>query len=107
MNRELENLKVAFDVLEDGAKILVGFNKASGHLVIDYRMTLERKSLWVKDGHRTPELEWSTFAGVAHIESVRIALTFVALNNMPVCACDIQNAYFQVTSYEKHYFHVV
>ena len=36
-------------------------------------------------------------------ESVRIALTYAALNNLPICACDIQNAYLQAPSSEKHY----
>ena len=44
INREMENLRVAFDILEDGAKIPVGYHKASGHLVFDVRMTLERKA---------------------------------------------------------------
>ena len=52
INREMENLKVAFDILEDGAKIPVGYHKASGHLVFDVRMTLERKARLVKDGHK-------------------------------------------------------
>ena len=43
MNREMENLKATFDVLEDRVKIPVGRSKASGHLVFDARMTLERK----------------------------------------------------------------
>ena len=103
INKEMENLKVAFDILEDGAKPPVGYNKASGHLVFDVRMTLERKARWVKDGHKTPEPEWSTFAGVVSRESVRIALTYAALNGLPVCACDIQNAYLQAPSSEKHY----
>ena len=103
INKEMENLKVAFDILEDGAKPPVGYNKASGHLVFDVRMTLERKARWVKDGHKTPEPEWSTFAGVVSRESVRIALTYAALNQLPVCACDIQNAYLQAPASEKHY----
>ena len=53
-NKEIENLKVAFDIPEDGAKILVGCEKASGHLVFDVCMTLERKARQVKDGHETP-----------------------------------------------------
>ena len=68
INREMENLRVAFDILEDGSKIPVGYHKASGHLVFDVRMTLERKARWVKDGHKTPEPEWSTFAGVVSRE---------------------------------------
>jgi len=66
-------------------------------------MTLERTARWVKDGHKTPEPENSTYAGVVSRESVRIALTYAALNNLDVCACDIQNAYLQSPSSEKHY----
>ena len=70
INREMENLKFVFDILEDGSKIPVGYNKASGHLVFDVRMTLERKARWVKDSHKTPEPEWSTFARVVSRERV-------------------------------------
>ena len=45
----MENLKVAFDILDDAAKITVGYNKASGLLVPNSRMTLEWKALGVKD----------------------------------------------------------
>ena len=36
-------------------------------------------------------------------ESVRIALTATALNGLPVCACNIQNAYSQAPTLEKDY----
>jgi hypothetical protein len=36
-------------------------------------------------------------------ESVRIALLGAALNGLPVCAWDIQNAYLQAPSSEKHF----
>ena len=55
MNREMDNLKVDFDVLEHGTEISISHNKASSHLVFDALMTLERKFLWEKDGHRTPD----------------------------------------------------
>ena len=64
----------------------------TGHLAFDARITLEWKAQWVKDGHKTPEPEWSTFAGVVSREIVRIALTYSALNDLPICTCDIQNA---------------
>ena len=54
INKEIENLKVTFDILEVGAKPPPGYNKASGHLIFDARMTLERNAQWFKDGHRTP-----------------------------------------------------
>ena len=56
-------------------------------------MDFTRKAQWVKDGHRTPDPARSTFAGVVSRESVRIALTYAALNDLDVVAADIQNAY--------------
>ena len=103
INKEMDNLKVAFDILHDGREPPVQYKKASGHMVFDIRMTLERKARWVKDGHRTPEPDNSTYAGVVSRESIRIALTYAALNGLPVCATDIQNAYLQAPSTEKHY----
>ena len=44
INKEMESLKVAFDIIEDGSKIQVGHNKSSGHLVFDVRMSLEQKA---------------------------------------------------------------
>jgi hypothetical protein len=103
INKEMENLKVAFDILPEGKHVPPGFTKASGHIIFDVRMTLERKARWVKDGHRTPEPGWSTYAGVVSRESVRIAFTYAALNDLPICGCDIQNAYLQAPSSEKHF----
>ena len=39
----MDNLKVYLDTLEDGAKIPASLHEASGHLVLDVRMTLERE----------------------------------------------------------------
>ena len=55
-------------------------------------MTLERKVRWVKDGHKTPEPTWSTYAGVISYESVRIAI-YAALIGLNVFAANIQNEY--------------
>ena len=103
-DKEMENFKVAFDILSQGSKPPPRYTLSSDHLVFDVRMTLERKARRVKDGHKTPELQCSTYAGVVSRESVRIALTYAALNYLPVCAADIQNAYLQTPSSEKHYF---
>ena len=50
-----------------------------------------------------PDPENSTYAGVVSRESVRIALTYAALNGLDITACDIKNAYIQAPSSEKHY----
>ena len=57
----------------------------------------------MKYGHGTPEPENSNYAGTVSQESVSIALTYAALNGSDVCACDIQNTYFQSLSSEKHF----
>ena len=44
INREMKKLKVAFDILEKGQQPPPGWTKASGHLVFDVRMTLEKKA---------------------------------------------------------------
>jgi len=55
IDKEMENLKVAFDILPQGSKPPPGYTLSSGHLMFDVRMNLERKARWVKDGHKTPE----------------------------------------------------
>ena len=103
IDKEMRNVAVAFEILEKGQKAPVGWTKSSGHLVFDVKMDFTRKARWVKDGHRTVDPDQSTFAGVVSRESVRIALTYAALNDINVTAADIQNAYLQAPSSEKHY----
>ena len=66
-------------------------------------MKFDRKSRWVKDGHKTPIPDWSTFFGVVSRESVRISFAHALLNGLPVYAADIKNAYLQAPASEKHY----
>ena len=101
--KEMSNVGIAFEILGDGEKAPPGWTKASGHLIFDVKMDFTRKARWVKDGHRTPDPESSNYAGVVSRESVRIALTYAALNGIDVMAADIQNAYLQAPTSEKHY----
>ena len=64
---------------------------------------LHQKTRWVLDGHKTADPVYSTYAGVVSYESVRIALTYAALNKLDVCAANIQNAYIQAPSSRKDY----
>ena len=47
----------------------------------------------VAGGHTTETPAALTYASVVSRDSVRIALTIAALNDLKICACDIQNAY--------------
>ena len=98
---EMYNVGVAFEILEEGQKALPGWSKASGHLIWDVKMDFTRKARWVVDRHKTPDPIGSTFAEVVSRESVRIAFTYAALNDLQVFAADICNAYLQAPSSQR------
>ena len=66
-------------------------------------MDFTRKARWVLDGNKTPDPIGSTYASVVSRESVHIALTYAALNDLDVFAADIWNAYLQAPSSQKDY----
>jgi hypothetical protein len=99
--KEMYNVFIAFKILEDDENLPVGYTKSSGHMVFDVKMDFTRKARWVKDGHKHADPESSSYAGVVSRESVRIALTYAALNDLDVLAADIRNAYLQAPSSEK------
>ena len=98
IDKEMTNVSVAFQVLEEGEKAPPGWSKASGLIVFDIKMDFTRTAWWVLDGHRQSDPEGSTYAGVVSRESIRIAFTYAALNELDVCAADIRNAYLQAPS---------
>ena len=103
IKKEMTNVGVAFQVLDDNESLPVGSTPVTGHMIFDVKMDMTRKARWVLDGHKTPSPEVSTYAGVVSRESVRIALTYAALNGLDVTAADIRNAYLQAPSSRKDY----
>ena len=101
--KEMFQVSIVFNIFCDNEQILVGYNKASGHLIWSVKMDFTRKARWVKDVHRTPDLEDSNYAGLVSHESVRIAITYAALHGIEVLAADTRNAYLQAPKSEKHY----
>ena len=99
----MSNVGVAFNILERGESPPPGYTKSSGHIVYDVCMRFQRKSRWVKDGHRTPDPDTSSYAGVVSRESIRIFLTHADLRGVPVMAADVRNAYLQAPTSEKHF----
>ena len=93
--KEMFQVGIAFKILRDNEHIPVGYKKSSGHLIWSVKIDFTQKDRWVKDGHRTPDLEDSKHSGVVSRESVRIALTYAALHGIEVLAADIRNAYLQ------------
>ena len=62
---------------------------------------LRRKYRMVADGHRTDAPAALTYSSVVSRDSVRIALTITALNDLKFLACNIQNAYLTANCREK------
>ena len=94
---------VAFKILRGDKSIPVGYKKVSRHIIFTCKMEFTRKARWVKDGHLTPDLENSKYAGIVSRESMRIALTYATLHRIIVLAADIRNAYLQAPTSEKYY----
>ena len=103
---EMSNVGVAFKILEKGESPPPGYTKSSGHIVFDDSMSFHRKSQWVKDDHRTPDPDTSSYAGVVSRKSIRILLTHAALHGVPVMAADVRNAYLQAPTSEKYFSYV-
>lgn len=104
IKKEMETIKVAFKFLEKGsAKPEKPWEPTGGHLVFDVKMDFTRKARWVKNGYLHDAPTESTFAGVVSRETVRLCLTYAALNDLNVLCCDFQSAYLQSKTSETHY----
>ena len=103
LRKEMYGIQVAFDFKTHHASAPPGYSRSSGHIIWDVKMDFTCKARWVKNGHLTRDPSSSTFAGVVSRESIRILLTYAALNGLDVCAADIKSAYLQAPTSEKHY----
>ena len=68
ISKEISNVRILFKLLENDISIPPGYKKSSGHLIFDVKMDFARKDRWVKAGHRTPDPESSSYAGVVSRE---------------------------------------
>ena len=101
--KEMKNVSVAFEFLEEGQDPPPGYKFMPCHMVFDVKMDFTRKARFVATGCMSADPEGTTYAGVVSRESVRIALTYAALHDLEVFAADVQNAYLQAPSSEKHW----
>jgi hypothetical protein len=102
IHKEMEAVKVAFKVLGEENAVPPGHQFIWCHMIFDVKMEdFRRKARYVAGGHRTEAPASLTYASVVSRESVRIALTLAALNDLKVKAADIQNAYLTAPLNEK------
>jgi hypothetical protein len=110
IQKEMENVRIAFqvdnEVTVDQArsnKYYVGFQEISCHMIFSIKMDgkFTRKSRLVAGGHTTDPPTSITYSSVVSRDTVRIAFTIAALNDLDVMSCDIGNAYLNAPCREK------
>ena len=102
IKKEMDAVKIAFKVLEPDEQIPPGYQKISCHMIFTVKMeNFRRKARYVADGHKTEAPATLTYSSVVGRETVRIALTIAALNDLEVKSADIENAYLNAPSKEK------
>jgi hypothetical protein len=105
ISKEMKNVKVAFNILEEEESIPVGYKFIPCHMIFDVKMDFSRKARYVAGGHTTDPPNAATYASVVSRESVRIALMIAALNDLEIMTADIRNAYLNapVAESEKYW----
>jgi len=111
INKEMKTVFPAFEFLDEGKSAPPGFNAISCHLVFDIKFDFTRKARFVANPHGAGGLavqnfdyfSVNTYASVVSRESVRIALTLAALNDLQILSADIQGAYLNAPCREKIY----
>ena len=102
--KEMENVRVSFEEFEgDKSQLSPGYQEVGCHMIFDIKMgeNFRRKSRMVAGGHTTETPATLTYASIVSRDSVKIALTIAALDNLKVLVCDIQNAYLTSKCREK------
>jgi len=104
IKKEMKNVSVAFEFLEEGKDPPQGYQFMPCRLIFDVKMDFTRKARYVAQGcFVDSSFSGSTYAGVVSRESVRIAFVYAALHDLDIMAGDIQNAYLQAPTTGKHW----
>ena len=102
ISKEMQNVKVAFKMLDEGELVPRDHQFVRCHLIFDVKMEdFRRKARFVAGGHMTKAPATLTYASVVSRETVRIVLTIAALNGLQVKWGDVMNAYTQAPVMEK------
>ncbi len=83
--KEMKEVYIAFKVLPNGHAVPIGNQKIPCHMVFNVKMEdFQQKAQLAAGGHKTEAPATITYASVASCETVHLALTFLALNDLQV-----------------------
>ena len=102
IEKEMKNVLMAFEFRDDDV-VPIGYKQIPCHMIFDVKMCLTRKARFVAGGHMTDPPKESTYSSVVSRDSVRIAFTIAALNDLDILAADVQNAYLNAPTRERLY----
>ena len=104
IEKEISCVRVAFKVVDE-SDIPKGYQFMNCHMIFDVKMeaNFRRKARMVGNGCETKVPSVPTYASVVARDTVRVALTYAALNDLEVKASDIQNAFLSAPCEEKIY----
>jgi hypothetical protein len=103
VRKEMKTVRPAFEEYEGDIKDLIGYQKIDVQFVFDIKLgeDFRRKARLVALGNRTTTPSTLTYSSVVSRDSVRIALTIAALNDLDILVCDIEGAYLTAKCREK------
>ena len=94
IQKEMGAVRVAFAIMGEDEQPLPGSQYMDCHMVFDVKLDgFKRKARMVAGGHMVDAPSVMTYSSVVSRETVRIAFTYAALNDLEVKASDVQNAY--------------
>ena len=100
----MKSVQPAFELYEGNKEDLPpGYQQIKCHMIFDIKLyeSFRRKTRLLGGEHTKTAPSAITFLSVVSKDSSRIALTILALNNLDILACDIQNAYQKALSREN------
>jgi hypothetical protein len=99
---DMKEVCIAFKILPDGHVVPIGHQKIPSHMVFDVKMEdFRQKARLVAGGHKTKAPATITYASVVSRETVQLALTIAALNDLEVKVGDVLNTYIISPIMEK------
>jgi hypothetical protein len=101
--KEMQNIRVAFDIKSHGMKPPPGHEYADLMMVYDIKMDYTQKARLCACGDQTEPPKEITYSSVVSRKSIRIAFTYAAMLDLDIHMADIGNAYLYVPMNECLY----
>jgi hypothetical protein len=100
--KEMKEVCIAFNIIPDGHVATIGYQHIPCHMIFDVKMEdFWQKARLVAGGYKTKAPATITYASVVLRETMHLALTIGALNDLKVEVGDVLNAYITASVKEK------